>query len=63
MYSGLLGVLETISLHLCWVAPFTFVFCLIYAIRDAVKDGKNDIGLGLGAAVSLLIIIAAILLN
>ncbi len=63
MYGGLLGILQDISGVLCWIAPFTFVFCLIYAIKEAVSGGKHDITLASVSAVSLFIIMAAVLLN
>lgn len=46
----------------CLAAPFAFVFFLIYAIRDAVKGGDRDIAYGIGAAVSLLVIVAVCVL-
>lgn len=54
-------VLEYLSL----IAPFTFVFCLIYAIRDMVKEkeGFSAIALGLGAAVSLLVMVQACMIG
>ena len=50
MYSGLLYVAYRLCTYLCWVAPFTFVFCLVYAVREAVNGGSNDIALALGAS-------------
>ena len=41
---------------LCLAAPFAFVFFLIYAIRDAVKDGKRTIPYGIGASISLIML-------
>ena len=41
---------------LCLAAPFAFVFFLIYAIRDAVKDGKRTILYGIGASISLILL-------
>lgn len=38
---------------------FTFVFCLVYAIKEAVTEGKRTFRLSLGAAVSLLLIVAS----
>ena len=43
-------------LLLCPAVPFTFVFFLIYAIRDAVKDGKRTIPYGIGASISLILL-------
>ena len=63
---GNTDVLEGLALHLslilCWVAPFSFVFCLVAAIKEAVNGGNNDISYGLGAAFSLLVIVAAVVL-
>ena len=63
MYTGLLGVLQDVSAAVCWVTPFTFVFCLVYAVREAVRGGDRDIALAAGAAVSLFVLVAACLLN
>lgn len=41
---------------LCLAAPFAFEFFLIYAIRDAVKDGKRTIPYGIGASISLIML-------
>ena len=54
-----MSALGAICGFLSLVAPFTFVFCMIYAIRDAVQGGNRDIAYGLGAAVSLLVIVIA----
>ena len=62
MYSRLLYVAYRLCTYLCWVAPFTFVFCLVYAVREAVNGGSNDIALALGASLSLLIIVGACVL-
>ena len=59
MGGSLLGLL---LVALCLIAPFTFVFFLIYAIREAVRGGDRDIAYGLGAAVSLLVLTAACVL-
>lgn len=40
-------------------AVFTFVFCLISAVKAAVTGEGNEVGRGLGAAVSLLVIVGA----
>lgn len=42
-----------------WMAPFTFVFSFMAAIKENNKDGENDIKYGVISAVSLLIIVAA----
>ena len=41
---------------LCLAAPFAFVFFLIYAIRDAVRDGGRTIPYGIGASISLIML-------
>ena len=41
-----------------WIFPFTFVFSLLFAIRETVKDGPNDLKYALAAAVSLFILVA-----
>ena len=63
MYGGILGVLQDVSAVVCWIAPFTFVFCLVYAVKEAVTGGNRDIALSLAAAVSLFFLMAALLLN
>ena len=37
-----------------WIFPFVFVFSLLFAIRETVKDGPNDLKYALAAAVSCL---------
>ena len=41
---------------LCLAAPFAVVFFLIYAIRDAVRDGGRTIPYGIGASISLIML-------
>lgn len=41
---------------LCLAAPFAFEFFLIYAIRDAVRDGGRTIPYGIGASISLIML-------
>ena len=41
-----------------WIFPFVFVFSLLFAIRETVKDGANDLKYALAAAVSLFILVA-----
>ena len=41
-----------------WIFPFVFVFSLLFAIRETVKDGPNDLKYALAAAVSLFILVA-----
>ena len=57
------GMLSFLLLAACLALPFVFVFCLIYAIRDAVKGGDRDIAYGLGAAISLLAILLIFLFS
>ena len=57
------GILSFLLLAACLALPFTFVFFLIYAIREAVKGGDRDIAYGLGAAISLLAILAICLFS
>ena len=40
-----------------WVMR-VFVFSLLFAIRETVKDGPNDLKYALAAAVSLFILVA-----
>ena len=42
-----------------WIAPFTFVFSFIAAIKESIHDGEKDITYGVIASVSLLILVAA----
>ena len=41
MLEGLLRIALHLCLILCWVAPFSFVFCLIAAIKEA-KAAANE---------------------
>ena len=45
---------------LCLFAPFTFVFCLIYAIKKVVSGDGNEYFPGLGAGLSLFIMLGGI---
>ena len=63
MLGGIISFLVQLCLILCWVAPFTFVFFLIAAIKEAVNGGNNDINFGLGAASSLLVMLVAAVLG
>ena len=36
-----------------WIFPFTFVFSLLFAIRETVKDGPNDLKYALAAAATV----------
>lgn len=56
-------MIQSISFVLCWIAPFTFVFFLLSAIKETIKEGPNDVAFGFGAAISLLIIVAACVLT
>lgn len=57
---------DTILMELCaylWpFAVFTFVYFLIYAVKAAVTGEGNEIERGVGAAVSLLVIVGACVL-
>ncbi|MCI8539378.1 MAG: hypothetical protein HFF18_12100 [Oscillospiraceae bacterium] len=55
----LLQAVQLAGLFLWWATPFTFVFCLVYAIKEAVTGGERTFQLSLGAAVSLLLIAAS----
>ena len=59
MYTGIWAVIDRVVQILCWIAPFTFVYGLVFAIRDAVSGGERVVALGFLAAVSLLVIVAA----
>lgn len=49
--------------HIWWLMPFLFVFFLLAAIREIVQGGGKEIQYGFAAAVSLLILCAAIYLQ
>jgi len=53
--------LEKLLFILAHIAPFTFTFFLIHAIKRAITDTERDIVYGIGAAVSLLILVLAVL--
>ena len=57
LFSFLSGTLA----HIWWLMPFLFVFFLLAAIREIVQGGSKDVQYGFAAAVSLLILCAAIL--
>ncbi len=63
MLEGIWGAVLKICMILCWIAPFTFVFFLVYTVKEAVNKGRHDIEYALGASVSLLIIVAACVLS
>lgn len=42
-----------------WIAPFTFVFFLIAAIKESIRDGDKDITYGVLAAISLFVLVVA----
>ena len=50
-------------LNLCsgiwWLMPFLFVFFLLAAIREVVREGSNDLKYALAAAFCLLVLCAA----
>ena len=41
-----------------WIFPFAFVFSLVAAIKEVVKDGPNDLKYALISAVSLFVLVA-----
>ena len=51
-------ILNYIALFFWWVAPFSFIFFLIFALRNAMRDqfNRNFFLQSIGAAVSLLIL-------
>ena len=51
----------TLCSWLIWLTPFTFVFFLIYAIREAVENGERDITYGALAGLSLFMLAVGIL--
>ena len=53
--------MERLLFILAHIAPFTFTFFLIHAIKRALTDTERDIVYGIGASVSLLILIMAVL--
>lgn len=53
--------LTIVCQYLSFVTPFTFVFCLVYAIRDAVRGEGHEMMFALGAAASLWTIVWAII--
>lgn len=44
--------------NIWWIFPFTFVFSLVAAIKETVKDGPNDLKYALISAVSLFVLVA-----
>ena len=46
---------------LCLFAPFTFVFCLISAMKKASSDTGNELLNGLFAGLSLLVMLAGMI--
>ena len=63
MLGGIISFLVQLCLILCWVAPFTFVFFLIAARKEAVNGGNKAINFGQGAACSLLVMLVAAVLG
>ncbi len=61
MVEGILRTFAAVCGYVWWIAPFSFVFCLVYAVRDAVNGGERDVAYALGAAVSLLVLATALL--
>ena len=44
-----------------WLMPFLFVFFLLAAIREVVRDGNNDLKYGAAAAFCLLVLCTALM--
>lgn len=64
MYLSILtGIFRWLINILWWVAPFTFVFSLIYAIKNAIAGGEKTVLLGFAAAVSLFVMVAGCALH
>ncbi len=63
MFNGIWEIIRQICMILCWVAPFTFVFFLVYAVREAVNKGKRDIEYAFFAGISLFVIVSAFMLR
>lgn len=61
MVLNLTELFLTLCSWLIWLTPFTFVFFLIYAIREAVKNGERDITYGALAGLSLFMLVVGIL--
>lgn len=57
-----LSVVDVVCTVLSFVAPFTFVFSLIDAIRETFSEGDDDVLPGIIAAVSLFVIVVACML-
>ena len=53
-------IIFEICAFLCIFAPFTFVFCLVSAIKKAVSGDGNEYFPGLGAGLSLFIMLGGI---
>lgn len=57
-----MGILRTLVGAFWWIAPFTFVFSLLYAVRETLQDGESSVAPGFIAAFSLLVLAAACIL-
>ncbi|GEM_PF-2654110 len=63
MYTGVIGVISWVVAVLWWIAPFTFVFFFISAIKKTIQDDVDSYLHAFWAAFSLLVVIAAIVLR
>ena len=61
MLLNLTEIFLTVCSWLIWLTPFTFVFFLIYAIREAVENGERDVTYGALAGLSLFMVAVGIL--
>ena len=61
MLLNLTEIFLTVCSWLIWLTPFTFVFFLIYAIREAVENGERDVTYGALAGLSLFMLAVGIL--
>ncbi len=53
-------IIFEICAFLCIFAPFTFVFCLVSAIKKAVSGEENELLDGFCAGLSLLVMLAGL---
>mgnify|MGYP001033016325 FL=1 len=54
-------IIFEICAFLCIFAPFTFVFCLVSAIKKAVSGQGNELLDGFFAGLSLLVMLAGLI--
>ncbi len=48
-----------LAIFLWWLVPFTFIFCFIFALRNALRDqfNRNFFLQSIGAALSLFLLV------